>query len=495
MDASHLILLLAGLAAGTALAWLALHRRFAATREATQAQAAQAQADRAALEAHLSERDSRIEELRGEAARREGEAAQAARALKAESERRAALEATLAEERRSAEEKLRLLDEARETLSDAFKALSSEALRGASASFLELARTSLEKYQETAKGDLEKRQLAIAELVAPVRDSLAKLDGKIGDVEKGRVEAYASLRQQVSSLAETQAQLRSEASNLVKALRAPQVRGRWGELQLRRVVEMAGMLNYCDFTEQETVSTEEGRLRPDLLVRLPAGKSVVVDAKAPLSAYLEAVEAADEATRQARLADHARQVREHVLALSRKNYWDQFQPAPEFVVLFLPGEAFFSAALEQDPSLIEAGAEKNVVLATPTTLIALLKAIAYGWKQEKLAENAREISELGRRLHERLADMGSHLARLGRTLGSAVDAYNGAVGSLESRVLVSARRFKELEAAGTEKEIEPLEPVERVPRQLQAPELLSLPGVDSPSDVEMEPRSRTARAR
>ncbi len=495
MDALHLILPAAGLAFGAGVAWLALRGQLAAAREAAQAQVIQAQAQGAALEARLTDRDRRIEELRNETARREEETALAVRALRAESERRAALEAMLAEERKSGEEKLRLLDEAREKLSDAFKALSAEALRGASDSFLQLARTSLEKYQETAKGELEKRQLAIAELVAPVRESLAKLDGKIGDVEKGRVEAYASLTQQVRSLAETQAQLRSEASNLVKALRAPQVRGRWGEIQLRRVVEMAGMLAYCDFTEQESVSTEEGRVRPDLVVRLPAGKSVVVDAKAPLAAYLDAVEAADEATRQLKLAEHARQVRNHVLALSRKSYWDQFQPAPEFVVLFLPGETFFSAALEQDPSLIEAGAAKNVVLATPTTLIALLKAIAYGWKQEKLAENAREISELGRRLYERLADMGGHLARLGRNLGTTVDAYNSAVGSLESRVLVSARRFKELEAAGVEKEIEPLEPVERVPRQLQAPELLPLPGVDSPSDAELEPRSRTARAR
>lgn len=479
MDVSNLILLLAGLCLGAAAAWIAFRRSLVATDESTRTQIAQAQADRAALEARLSERDARLEELRREADRRQGEVGQATEALRAESEKRAALEAMLDEERQRSQEKLQLLDQAREKLSDAFKALSSEALRGASTSFLELARASLEKYQETAKSDLEKRQLAFAELVAPVKESLAKLDGKIGDVEKGRVEAYASLRQQVSSLAETQAQLRTEAASLVKALRAPQVRGRWGEIQLRRVVEMAGMLNYCDFTEQESVATEAGRQRPDLVVRLPAGKCVVVDAKAPLAAYLDAVEAADEPTRQAKLAEHARQVRDHVLALSRKTYWDQFRPTPEFVVLFLPGETFFSAALEQDPSLIEAGAAKNVVLATPTTLIALLKAIAYGWKQEKLAENAREISDLGRRLHERLADMGAHFAKVGRSLGQAVEAYNSAVGSLESRVLVSARRFKELEAAGAEKEIELLEPVDSVPRQIQAPEFLSATDVEA----------------
>ena len=466
----------------------------ASARADHEAELAATRAQCAVRDARLSEREDRIQELRGEIARREALTAQALRDLRAESERRSALEATLTEERKSGEEKMRVLDEARAKLSDVFRALSSEVLHSATSSFLDLARTSLEKHQESAKGELEKREIAIAQLVAPVRDSLTQLDGRLGDLEKVRVEAYASLRQQVTSLAETQVQLRNDASNLVRALRAPQVRGRWGEMQLRRVVEMAGMLGHCDFTEQVQVETDTSRLRPDLVVRLPAGKSVVVDAKAPLSAYLDAVEAPDDATRHAKLVEHARQVRDHVLALSRKGYWEQFQSAPEFVVLFLPGETFFSAALEQDPGLIEAGAEKNVVLATPTTLIALLKAVAYGWKQEKLAENAQEIGELGRRLYDRLADMGGHLSRLGRTLGNAVEAYNGAIGSLESRVLVSARRFKDLEAAGSGKEIDLLEPLERVPRQLQAPELSPPPEVPAPGKREAESCSRATQA-
>jgi DNA recombination protein RmuC len=467
VDSSNILLALAGLAAGAAGAWLLLRGRLRADAHAA------AMAERASLTARLEERDRQLEGLRADLSRREAELAEAQTARLRESASHAALQATLDQERKAAEEKLRLLDEAQVKLGDAFKALSAKTLEAQGESFLQLARTALEKYQETAKGDLEKRQQAIQELVAPVKDSLGKLDVKLGAIEVEREGAYRELTQQVRSLGEAQVQLRTEAANLVKALRAPQVRGRWGEVQLKRVVELAGMLNYCDFVEQETVTTEAGRLRPDLVVRLPGGKSVVVDAKAPLSAYLDAVEARDDATRQAKLAEHARQVRDHVLALSRKSYWDQFQSAaPEFVVLFLPGESFFSAALEQDPGLIEVGAGKNVVIATPTTLIALLKAVAYGWRQEKIAENARAVSDLGRELHKRVGDMAGHLSRLGDALEKSVAAYNAAVGSIETRVLVSARKLKELEAAGPDDVIAPLEPVEREPRRLAAPELV-----------------------
>jgi len=397
---------------------------------------------------------------------------------------RVELATTLEQERKQTREKLAVLDEAQRRLSDAFKALAAEALKSNNQQFLELAKTRLETFQESAKGDLDKRQQAIGELVKPVKESLGKVDSKIQDLEKAREGAYQGLRELVGSLLESQKELRVETSNLGKALRRPQVRGRWGEIQLRNVVELAGMLAHCDFHEQQSTDTEEGRLRPDLLVHLPANKNVVVDSKAPLAAYLEAVEADDVETRAARLRDHARQVRNHVTALGRKSYFEQFDPAPEFVVLFLPGEVFFSAALQYDPELIEFGVNQNVIIASPTTLISLLRAVAYGWREEALAENARQISDLGKDLYKRLATMSEHMSKVGKGLTSATEAYNRAVRSLESRVLVSARKFKELGTTGAGAEIDELSPVETTPRMLQSPELLSQrgPGDDSPQN-------------
>jgi DNA recombination protein RmuC len=349
----------------------------------------------------------------------------------------------------------------------AFKALSADALARNNQAFLDLARATLAQTQEAARGDLEMRQQAIVELVTPVRNSLDKVDSQIQELEKARAGAYAALHEQVRGLVETQTQLRAETGKLVTALRTPGVRGRWGEIQLRRVVEMAGMLDHCDFVTQTSVASEEGRLRPDLLVRLPAGKIIVVDAKTPLDGYLQAIEAGDEQTRKARLADHARQVRAHLTALGRKSYWEQFDYAPEFAVLFLPGECFFSAALESDPSLIEFGVGQNIILATPTTLIALLRAVAYGWRQENLAQNAAEISALGKELFKRLSDMGDHWSKMGKALERAVEAYNGAVGSLEARVMVSARKFADLKTAPLGVEIAALEPLEKSVRAVQ----------------------------
>jgi DNA recombination protein RmuC len=298
-----------------------------------------------------------------------------------------------------------------------------------------------------------------------VRDSLNKVDAQIQQLEVERGKAYSALHTQVQSLITTQKELQSETGNLVRALRTPNVRGRWGEIQLRRVVEIAGMLSYCDFTEQESVTTETGRLRPDLVVKLPGGKNVVVDAKTPLQAFLDAFETNDEEARRACLANHARQVRDHMKTLAGKNYWEQFDPTPEFVVMFLPGETFFSAALEQDSSLIEQGVLSRVIPASPTTLIALLKAVNYGWNQEKLARNAKQISELGKELHDRLRLLAGHITQVGTGLDRAVESYNKAVGSLESRVLVSARKFAELGASVAD-DIPELAPIETTARAL-----------------------------
>ncbi len=378
---------------------------------------------------------------------------------------KARLESALELERKTNDEKIELVTRASEELRNAFKAMASDALKSNNMSFLVLAKESLERFQTEAKGDLDNRQKAVADLVAPVRDSLNKVDAQIQQLEVERGKAYSALHTQVQSLITTQKELQSETGNLVRALRTPNVRGRWGEIQLRRVVEIAGMLSYCDFTEQETVTTDSGRLRPDLVVKLPGGKHVVVDAKTPLQAFLDAFETTDEETRRACLANHARQVRDHMKTLAGKSYWEQFEATPEFVVMFLPGETFFSAALEQDPSLIEQGVLNRVIPASPTTLIALLKAVNYGWNQEKLARNAQQISALGKELHDRLRLLAGHITSVGTGLDRAVESYNKAVGSLESRVLVSARKFAELGASVAD-DIPELAPIETTARAL-----------------------------
>jgi DNA recombination protein RmuC len=451
-----------GLLFGSMLAWLVLRSRTAALQarlSLTQNELAGAKADLARL---LADQRDLIES-------------------------RARLESALDSERKTSTEKIELLTKSGVDLQNAFKALAADALKSNNSSFLQIAQETLKRFQSEAKGDLDARQKAVADLVAPVRESLSKVDAQIQQMEIARGGAYSDLKAQVQSLISTQKELQSETGNLVRALRTPNVRGRWGEIQLRRVVEIAGMLPYCDFAEQETISTDAGRFRPDLVVKLPGGKNVVVDAKTPLDAFLGAFESTDEEVRRKSLLNHARQVRDHMETLSSKKYWEQFEATPEFVVMFLPGETFFSAALEQDPGLIEQGVLQRVIPASPTTLIALLKAVAYGWNQDKLARNAQQISNLGKELHERLRKLAVHITGVGTNLDRAVEAYNQAVGSLENRVLVSARKFAELGASVAE-DIPELEPIETTARALSFEwddePILEVPKLESPKKDE-----------
>lgn len=487
MDQSALFLAMAiGALFGGIVSWLVFRND---AKHAHAAARSENEAERAQLTERLAAREGEISVLKAEAGVQAKEMARMTEELRAEAQRRAAAEeraarinelqaelegkgllvaqlqesiARLTAEKaevearanaasQATEEKLELLRKTQEEMKASFQAIASEALKSNNQAFLDLAQTTM----------------------APVRESLEKFDGQIREVEKAREGAYAGLIKQVEALMNEQARLRGETGNLVKALRAPQVRGRWGEIQLRRVVEVAGMVNYCDFVEQESVEGDDGLSRPDMLIRLPNDRQIVVDAKVPLSAYLEALEAQDEDVRAQKLKEHAQQVRKHLARLGAKSYWSQLPRSPEFVVAFLGAESFFSAALEQDPSLIEFGVDQKVIPATPTTLIALLKSVAYGWQQKTLAESAEAISSLGKEVFERLCVFGGHFSRLRDNLDRAVRCYNDAAGSLESRVFVSARKFEQL-GGPQAADLKTIEPIETTPRALQVPELAAL---------------------
>ncbi len=420
------------------------------------------------LEQCITERDNLITDLQGNEI-----------ALNAEI---AARQAQRDEEQKAAAEKVALLQAVERKFADAFTALSADALQKNNGQFLDLAQQAFERSQEAAKGELarrqqaidgnlERQQHAINTVVSPVRDSLREFGTKVSELEVKRETAYTELQTQIRALQEGQSRLQTETANLVTALRSPATRGRWGELQLRNVVEMAGMLQGYDFELQESVATEDGVLRPDMIVRLPGQRTVVVDSKVPLEAYLNAMDATDAETRSHYLRGHARQVREHITRLSEKRYWEQFPSSPEFVILFLPGEAFFSVALEHDKELIEVGAKKKVILATPTTLVALLRVVQHGFQQERIAQNAEEIGSLGRELYKRLCTLAEHWTKVGRSLEGATKAYNEATGSLDSRVFTQARRFEKLGASEHGMELPELAQVSLLPRVSHAPEI------------------------
>lgn len=395
---------------------------------------------------------------------------------------KATLSALLQEERKKTDEKIALLAKAEELLKNTFKAASADALKESRSVFFELAKETFDKYKTGIDVEAKQKSTAIENLVKPLHESLGKVDIKLQELEKARVSAYAGIAEQLKALSQTQIKLHTETTNLVKALRMPNTRGRWGELQLRRVVEMAGMVEHCDFITQPQVGSDDVRLRPDLIIRLPNARSIIIDAKAPLQAYLEAAEASDEDVKKERMQDHARQLRRHISQLADKSYWDQVSQTPEFVVMFLPGEAFFSAALEADPSLIEFGVDKKVIVATPTTLIALLRSVAYGWQEKAIAEHAEQISTIGKGLYDRLLTLLKHFQKLKRSIDATNESYNDVVGCLEGRVLVSARRFKELKLIDGKIDLESPGKCEKVMRE---PDLLLVSDLSIVSDDEV----------
>lgn len=464
----ELTFLIIGLAAGFFLGWL-IERIFSGRRiSVLNGKFMETSNALAAADANLSH----MEAIAGRLKEKEDEIRDLTERLAGSRARQAELETMIENLRQAATEKAVLFDEMRDRMVETFSALSARALRENNQSFLDLAGSTFSKYIESAKSDMEGRGKAVRDFVQPMLDGLEKYDREVRAMEQARQTAYGGLSEQVSALARTQQDLARETGKLVQSLRLPHVRGRWGEITLRRVVEIAGMLNHCDFFEQQASASEDGLLRPDMIVRLPGNRQVIIDAKVPITAYLDSLETDMQEKSEECLARHAAHVQRHIGQLSQKSYWNRFSPTPEFVVLFMPGENFFSAALSKVPGLIEEGADKGVILATPTTLISLLRTVAYAWRQEAAVENAQAVAELAGELYRRISAMVDHLNKVGRDLDRCVDSYNKAMGSLEKRVLVSARKFQETGAAGHDRKLlDTPAPVEKKARQIDVLEI------------------------
>lgn len=458
MTGTEILIAVACFAAGFLLAWVVTRALAGARRLELEKRAASLDGTSSELK---KQNESLLQDLRLTQKR-----------LEDEQKLRAAADKDVEAQRSNLAEQRRLLDDAEKRLKEAFQSLAGEALLASSSQFIELAKARFGSLQKEAEGDLEQRKIAIQAMVDPLETALKELRSEVSRVESARQEAYGSLRSELQLLTTTSKELRQETGSLVSSLKQPQVKGKWGELTLRRAVELAGMSPHCDFLEQQSVDTEEGRLRPDLIVHLPGATQIVIDAKVPLHAFLAAVSARSDSEYRDAMIQHASLVRDHINRLSLKEYWKQFEPTPEFVVLFVPGESFFSAALEEDRTLIEDAIDKRVVLASPTTLIALLRAIAYGWKEQLVTENAERIKDLGKELYDRVVKFAEHLSEIAKGLERANKAYNSAVASFDSRLIPSARKFKEM-GAGSGAEIPEIEPLETFPRPL-----LSTPNPD-----------------